>query len=106
MRKTTATPNTASQPLLPLWTPTVQIPQGDGSVLVKPGRPVEYMTPLQFAKAVGYSRSAVYEQIGGPSIPEQYIRRVGPRLIKIQAGAVEHFISYWRSRCDGGISST
>lgn len=86
-----------------LWSPSVVVPQGDGSVIVRPGKPIEYLTPLQFSKAVGYSRSAVYEQIGSPSIPERFIRRVGPRLIKIQAAAVPHFLEYWKLRRDGGI---
>lgn len=84
-------------------TPSIVIPQGDGVVLVKPGRPVEVLTVLQFAKAVGYSRSAVYEKVGSPCLPERFIRRTGPRLIWIRAEAVEFFLDYWRNQRDGGI---
>ncbi len=95
MRKATATLESPNQPLLPLWTPTVQIPQGDGSVLVKPGRPVQRLTVLQFAGAVGFaSRTSVYDRLGTEELPERLIERVGAGKILIRADAVAHFRSY------------
>ncbi len=79
-------------------------PAGDGSVLVKPDRPIKRLTILQFALAVGYSsRTSVYDRLGTDEIPERFIERVGPRKVRIQAAAVEHFRTYHRARRDGGI---
>lgn len=104
MPKAPSKPAADAQQLLPLWTPMVQIPQGDGSVLVRPGRPIERLTVLQFAQAVGFaSRTSVYDRLGTDEIPEQYVERVGGRKVLIQAAAVEHFRAYHRVRRDGGL---
>lgn len=83
---------------LPLWTPTVAIPQGDGSFVVKPGKPVEWMTPSQFAGAVGLHRNTIYGYIGTDSLPERFVDYTGLRKIRIQVAAVEHFKAHSRNQ--------
>ena len=86
------------QTLLPLLIPTVQIPQGDGSYLVKPGKPIQWLTVKQFAAQVGLGADAIYRKIGSEALPESYVDYAGPRKIRIRADAVEHFLNYWRGR--------
>ena len=72
--------------------PATVIPQGDGSVIVKPGRPVDRITPLEFAKRVGLSRNSVYRYIGSDALPERFVIFAGRHKILIQAEAVAHFL--------------
>jgi hypothetical protein len=88
---------------LTLWTPTLAIPQGDGTFVVKPGKPVEWMTPAQFAGAVGLHRNTVYTYLGSPALPERFIDYIGLRKIRIQAAAVEYFKEHSRNRRMGVI---
>ena len=88
----------AEQPLLPLFFPTVQVPQGDGSVLVKPGRPVEWMTPKEFGRHVGLGPDAIYRKLGSEAIPQEFVRYSGPRKIQIRTDAIPHFLAHYRDR--------
>lgn len=83
---------------LPLLIPTVQIPQGDGSYLVKPGKPIQWLTVKQFAAQVGLGPDAIYRKIGSEALPESFVDYAGPRKIRIRANAVEHFLLYYRQR--------
>lgn len=86
-----------------LWAPALAIPQGDGSFVVKSGRPVEQLSPTQFARAVGLHRNTVYTYIGTPSLPERFVEYAGVRKIRIHAAAVSHFKKHSRAnhRYDG-----
>lgn len=90
-------------PLLPLFIPVVQIPQGDGSVLIKPGRPVEWLTPKQFALQVGLSADTIRRKIGTPALPMEFVEYTGPRKIRIRADALSHWRAHWAAMRDGGM---
>lgn len=91
--------NMPNQLDLPIsWTPPAITPHGDGSFTVRPGRPVNWLTPAQFAKAVGLSRRAVYEYMGTESLPDRFIRRTGARLRHISADGLDHFVAFWNRR--------
>lgn len=89
-----------TQAELPLFIPTVMTPQGDGSYVCRPGRPVRDLTPAQVAAALGISRSAVYALVDSGRLP---CRRPTRRKILISAEAVEEFRiktrdpEYWKS---------
>ncbi|MCW5559727.1 MAG: hypothetical protein KIT22_18070 [Verrucomicrobiae bacterium] len=90
------------QGMLPLWIPTVTIPQGDGSVVVKPGKPVAWLTPKQFGQQFGLSADTICRRIGHESLPESFVEYAGPRKIRIQAAALDHFRAHWRKHRDAG----
>lgn len=81
---------------LALWSPMTVVPQGDGSYLVKAGKPQEWLTVDQFARTVGLHRNTIYPRIGSADLPEQYIQYTGPRRIRISAAAVAHWQARWR----------
>ena len=76
--------------------PAICIPQGDGSYLVKTGRPIERLTVLQFARELGISRNSVYRYILEGDIPDRFVQYVGPRRILISAAAVPHVLAQFR----------
>jgi len=94
--------NRPEQIQLPLFFPTVQIPQGDGSVLVKPGRPVAWLTPKQFAQLVGLSPDTICRHVGSACLPEQFVEYNGPRKIRIRVDGLDHFREYWKGRRGAG----
>jgi AcrR family transcriptional regulator len=83
--------------------PVILIPQGDGTYLVKPGRPVERLTIAQFADRIGLSRPSIQRYLGSACLPERFLEYAGERCITIDAQAVDHFLTYWRRQRDGGI---
>ncbi|MBN9693937.1 MAG: hypothetical protein J0M24_27150 [Verrucomicrobia bacterium] len=94
-------PNPTKEPLqtlLPLFIPTVQIPQGDGSVLVRPGKPIEWLTVKQFGQQVGLKEDSIYRKIGSDALPERFVDYAGPRKYRIRADAIEHFRQHWRAK--------
>lgn len=70
------------------------VPQGDGSFrLIPQGKPVDELTPKEFARAVGGLRGAVsvntvYTWLDAGEIRRDEWRRVGRRKILIQVSAV------------------
>lgn len=76
----------------------VVIPQGDGSFVVKPGRPLEWLTPAQFAAHFGLEKSAAYRAIQDGTIPAQFVEPVGKRKLRIAAAALDHVRQTWRAR--------
>jgi excisionase family DNA binding protein len=66
-------------------------------------RNAEWLTPLQFAKAVQLSRSTIYERINEGDIPEQMLLYAGPRKILIHAKALDHFKALWTLRRAYGL---
>lgn len=87
-----------SQPLLPMFFPTVRIPQGDGAVLLRPGKPVAWLSPRQFAEAVGLHRNTVYGYLGTDAVPERFIDYSGGRKIRISVAALDHWREHFRAR--------
>jgi hypothetical protein len=85
---------------LPLvfYSPPVSVPQGDGSVLVKPGKPLSRLSVAQFSTRVGLSSDAIYKQLGTDSIPEDFLEYSGARRVWIKAEAIEHYLAYWKAR--------
>lgn len=65
----------------------VMIPQGDGSFVIRPGKPKSEFTPLEFSKAYGVHRNTVYYMID-MGIIEQH-RRPMPRKILIPSDELE-----------------
>lgn len=86
---------------LPLFVPLVSTPQGDGSFVVRPGKPIEWLSPKQFAQAVGLHRNTIYGYIGSEFIPERFVQPAGVQRLKINAAAVEHFQAVSRRLRDG-----
>lgn len=72
----------------------VAIPQGDGSFLVRPGRLTvrqdgDAVTPREFARMQGCSRSSVYRFMDEGLIPSEHVERRTPRRILISLSALE-----------------
>lgn len=69
----------------------------DGSYTVKAKRPVEAITPKEFAEHLGVSRSTVSRWIDEGTIPEDLVEYVGFR-IRIHASAVDHILTESKRR--------
>lgn len=82
---------------LALFIPSTVIPQGDGSYLVRAGKPSAWLSVSEFARAVGLHRNTIYPRIGSAELPEHFIQYSGPRRIRISASAVEHWQAHWGS---------
>ena len=78
--------------------PTTIIPQGDGSYLVRPGKPMERLTSAQFAAQVGRSASSVRRYIDEGVIPPEMVGRAGLRKYLIHPAAVELVKGLLRAR--------
>jgi len=72
--------------------------QGDGSLLVKPGRPVQWINAEQIAAHFGIDRSTVYRAAKEGFIPEAMIQPVGKRKLLFAAAVIEHLAATWRAR--------
>lgn len=99
-RPTSSTPS-ADQLPLPLFSPSVVIPQGDGSYLVRPGKPVEWLTVKQFAAAVGLHRNTIYDYVGTAFLPDSMVQQIGCHKLRIRGEAVAHFLDAGRRLRDG-----
>lgn len=71
----------------------VAIPQGDGSFLVRPGRLTvrqdgDAVTPREFARMQGCSRSSVYRFVNEGWIGQEHVERRTPRRIRIRLEAL------------------
>lgn len=75
--------------------PMVATPQGGGAVLIRPGRPIQRLSPKEFAAQVGLSRSSVYRYIGSDALPERFVVFAGRQKLLIAAEAVPHFLEYF-----------
>lgn len=73
---------------LTLCGPPTILPTGDGSFLVRPGRLLQKVTPLQFARHFGVVRNTVYHWIDTGTIAPKYVELAGPRKLLIHAEAV------------------
>lgn len=72
----------------------ITIPQGDGSFLVKPGKLTvrqtgDAVTPREFARLLGCSRSSVYRFLDEGLIPAAHVERRTPRRILISLSALD-----------------
>lgn len=76
--------------------PAVCIAQGDGTYLIRTGRPIARLSPLQFGREIGASRRSVYRYIDEGLIPSEYIHYVSPRRILISAAAVPAVLAAFR----------
>lgn len=74
------------------------IDQGDGTFLVRPGKPVLKFTPEEFGREIGLCRNAVYQRIQDGSIPPDAVEYAGPRKIFIHSTALDAFRAHWRKR--------
>lgn len=72
------------------------IPQGDGSVIVRPGRPITRLTPAQLAQQIGVSRSSVYRYLDETPSVRPLVERAGPRKLLIAAEALSVLRAQWR----------
>jgi len=79
--------------------PTV-IPQGDGSVKVLPGKPVQWLTSKQVATHFGLSQSTIYRCIEDGTLPPEMVQKPGKRKLRINAAALAHLETTWRARRD------
>lgn len=67
----------------------------DGSVNVRPGRPLDRLTPRQFAAAVGVDVKTVYDYIDREEIPARFISSRGPKMYSIESTAVLYCQYKW-----------
>jgi hypothetical protein len=74
--------------LLTYYCPVQTIPQGDGTYLVKPGKPVEKLTVKKFAAAIGVTPSTVRRSIRSGDIPREYCHALGRTRWLIQSAAI------------------
>ena len=72
------------------WFPIVT-PQGDGSVVIRPGKPIAEMTVTQAARFLGIHKSSVYRLIDNGSLTA---RRPLKKKTLIAAAVLED----WRER--------
>ena len=86
-----------TQGVLPLFFPTVVERRGDEFV-VKVGKPVEWMTVDEFARAIGLKRKSIYVHLGSDALPEHLFEKTGFRKIRIKAEAVDFWRSYWQRK--------
>jgi excisionase family DNA binding protein len=63
------------------------IPKGDGSYVLKPNKPTEWLSVLQVAKECGVTRQTVCNWIKSGAVQA---RRVGPKLWQVDAASVHH----------------
>lgn len=92
----------AKQLPLRLVVPCTMLPQGDGAVLVRPGKPQELLTPREFGLRVGLSADSIYRYIGSGAIPERLVIYAGKRKIYIRGEALDHFLATWSQARGGG----
>jgi predicted DNA-binding transcriptional regulator AlpA len=59
-------------------------------------RAEQWLTPLQFAQAVGLARSTVYNRIAQGDIDDRLIEYAGPRKILLHPRAVRYFRAVWK----------
>jgi excisionase family DNA binding protein len=78
--------------------PSVVIPQGDGSYIIRAGRPIDRLSPRQVAARLGVSRNTVYRYIEEGTIPDRYLEFVGSRKIYILASAVSWLLDEFRKK--------
>lgn len=76
------------------------LPQGDGSVKVMPGKPVPWLTVAQVASHFGLSPSTIYRCIDDGTLPPELVQKPGKRNLRINAAALGHLETTWRSRRD------
>jgi DNA-binding XRE family transcriptional regulator len=76
------------------------IPQGEGSYLVKAGRPVAKLRPQDFARELGVNRQTIYRWKDEGLIPESLIEFAGKRKILILAAAVPVMKAYFKAMRD------
>lgn len=81
-----------------LFAAPVLVPQGDGSVLVRPGRPLQRLTPAQLAQQIGVSRSSVYRYLSETAAVAPHVQRAGPRKLLIEAAALGVLQGQWARR--------
>lgn len=81
--------------------PVVEIPQGGGDVLLRPGRPQERLTVAELAAKLGVSVYTIYRYISEGYIPDQYVSYCGKRRILVAAAALDHVLEKSR-RLRGG----
>lgn len=95
-------PPQKDQLLLPIFGLPTVVPQGDGSMVVRPGKPVLWLTPAQFAAQVGLSADTVRRYIhSGTVIPSHLVECIGLRKYRISSEAVGHFLEHCRRLRDG-----
>ncbi len=51
------------------YTPPTLLPQGDGSFVIRPGKPVQDLTPKQAAAYLGIAWSSIYKLLDAGKIP-------------------------------------
>lgn len=83
-----ASKNDPAQLTFAVFAPPVLIPQGDGSFIVRPGRPMIELSPREFGQQFDVDRDSIYRWIQEGLIPEAFVSFKGKRKLKIDAAAV------------------
>lgn len=80
--------NDPSQLTFAVFAAPVVVPHGDGSVTVRPGRPMFWLSPKEFGQQLGRDRNTIYQWIQQGIIEERFVEYSGRRHIRISAEAV------------------
>ena len=76
----------------------VRIPQGEGSFLIKPGKPLTRLTLKQFAAEIGVNDESVRRYIHAGIVPANLVERAGHRKYLISAAAIEIVKGFFNRR--------
>jgi hypothetical protein len=88
-------PSPGNQLAFVFGAPTI-VPQGDGSVLVRPGKPLTWLTPNQLAAQFRVHRQSIYRWRDEGLIPEHLMRFAGKRKLQISAEVVPLLEAHFR----------
>lgn len=73
---------------LAFYVPTICTTQADGSVVVRRGQPVAWMTADQLAREIGVNPDTIYRWRDEGKIPPEYVEFAGLRKLRFRADVV------------------
>lgn len=72
------------------------IPRGDGSFIVRTGKPLARLTVRQLSSRLGVSARTVYRYIEQGVIPDSHVECVGIRRLLLRPEVVEFLLEHFR----------
>jgi excisionase family DNA binding protein len=73
--------------------PSTVIPQGDGSFVVRAGKPVAWLKPRELAAHLRISPRTVYKLIEEGTIPPEMVRRPLASRVQVSAAAIDFLVN-------------
>ncbi len=83
-----------------IFAPPTVTPQGDGSVVLKPGKALIWLTPKQVGHQFNVDRDTVYRWRQEGLIEDKFVKFAGLRKILISAQAVPILEAHFRAHRD------